>query len=120
MSTGFVEWIQSDTGDYVSFGMVVACVSITSLNIVKHLTHYSRDDLQRHIVRILLVVPVYTVACWLEMLFPDTRVIAQALVSFWEALVIYSFFNLILEFLDAELHLLFIRSLGYNKVGARD
>ena len=102
MSTGFVEWIQSDTGDYVSFGMVVACVSITSLNIVKHLTHYSRDDLQRHIVRILLVVPVYTVACWLEMLFPDTRVIAQALVSFWEALVIYSFFNLILEYVGGE------------------
>ena len=102
MSSGFVEWIQSDAGDYASFGMVVACVSITFYNIVKHLTHYTRDDLQRHIVRILLVVPVYTVAGWLEMLFPDTRIVAHSLVNFWEALVIYSFFNLILEYVGGE------------------
>ena len=102
MSTSFVEWIQSDAGDYASFGMVVACVSITFYNIIKHLTHYTRDDLQRHIVRILLVVPVYTVAGWLEMLFPDSRVVTHSLVSFWEALVIYSFFNLILEYVGGE------------------
>ena len=99
---GFLEWLESDTASIVSICMVAVCSLITLQNVIMHLANYSRDDLQRHITRIVLVVPIYTIASWLEITHPSWSIVCHAIVDFWEALVIYSFFNLILEYVGGE------------------
>lgn len=98
----FVEWLDSGSAAVVSILLLVICSVITLWNVVMHLANYSRDDLQRHITRIILVVPIYALASWLEIRYPSTAIFCHALVDFWEALVIYSFFNLILEYVGGE------------------
>ena len=100
--TAFLEWLESDSAGIVSIVMVVLCSLITLYNVVMHLANYSRDDLQRHITRIILVVPIYTIASWLQITHPSWSMVCHAVVDFWEALVIYSFFNLILEYVGGE------------------
>jgi len=100
--TSFIEWIQSDTAGFVSVGMVGLSVVITLQNVFMHLVNYTRDDLQRHIVRIILVVPIYAIASICELQLPSATMITGAFVDFWEALVIYSFFNLVLEYVGGE------------------
>jgi hypothetical protein len=100
--SGFLDWLSSDSASVVAFSMVMACTIVTLLNVVMHLMYYNRDELQRHIIRIVLVVPIYTIASYLEMKYPSTAIITHAIVGFWEALVIYSFFNLILEYVGGE------------------
>jgi hypothetical protein len=100
--SGFLEWLKSDTAELVSVCMVILCSVITLHNVILHLANYSRDDLQRHITRIVLVVPIFTIASWLEITHPGLAIYCQGVVAFWEALVIYSFFNLILEYVGGE------------------
>lgn len=98
----FLAWLDSDSAWIVSLVMVVLCSIVTLQNVFMHLLNYSRDDLQKHIIRIVLVVPIYTVASWLELTHPSWSIVCHAVVDFWEALVIYSFFNLILEYVGGE------------------
>lgn len=98
----FLTWLESDSASMVSLGMVIVCSLITLQNVIMHLANYSRDDLQRHITRIILVVPIYTIASWLEITHPSLSIFCHAVVDFWEALVVYSFFNLILEYVGGE------------------
>lgn len=100
--TALSDWLESDTASSICLVMVLICSVITFHNVVMHLLNYSRDDLQRHITRIVLVVPVYAISNYCQLVFPDAVMIAQAVVDFWEALVIYSFFNLILEYVGGE------------------
>jgi len=99
---GFLEWLESDQASMVSLAMVILCSIITLQNVIMHLANYSRDDLQRHITRIILVVPIYTIASWIEISHPSLSIFCHAVVDFWEALVVYSFFNLILEYVGGE------------------
>lgn len=100
--TALSDWLESDTAGTISLVMVVLCSIITFQNVVMHLMNYSRDDLQRHITRIILVVPIYAISSYLQLVLPGSAMIALAVVDFWEALVIYSFFNLILEYVGGE------------------
>ena len=98
----FTEWLTTDSAAYASIAMVILCSVITLQNLIMHLVNYTRDDLQRHVTRIILVVPIYTIASWMELTHPDSAIVGHAVVDFWEALVIYSFFNLILEYVGGE------------------
>jgi hypothetical protein len=100
--SAFIDWLNTDSAEYVSFIMVILCAVVSLQNVIMHLVNYSRDDLQRHVTRIILVVPIYTTASWLEITHPELQILCHAVVDFWEALVIYSFFNLILEYVGGE------------------
>ena len=99
---GFLEFLESGSAYYVSLVMVVICAALTLQNFLMHLVNYSRDDLQRHITRIILVIPIYCTVSWIVMGYPSSAIVCHAIVDFWEALVIYSFFNLILEYVGGE------------------
>lgn len=98
----FLEWLESDSANLVSILMVCICAALTLQNMFMHLMNYSRHDLQLHIIRIILVIPIYCTASWLAMAYPSSATVCHAIVDFWEALVIYSFFNLILEYVGGE------------------
>jgi hypothetical protein len=88
----------------------LACL-VSAKNIYNHLKRYSQPHLQRYIVRILLIVPVYSVGSFISLAFPEdvgslSAIFAhfqQALYfdsvrDVWEAYVIHCFLILGLIF----------------------
>jgi len=81
----------------------IGCVwSLTAHNMYKHLVHYAKPHLQTHILRILLITPIVVFFSFLALLFPDGRYPISVLRDFWEAVVIYSFLMLVLEYMGGE------------------
>ncbi|CEM30193.1 unnamed protein product [Vitrella brassicaformis CCMP3155] len=77
-------------------------VCISSYNIFMHLVNYNRPLMQRYVVRILLIVPIYSVMSVLSLSFPRAHLYFDTLRDIWEAVVIYCFLVLILEYCGGE------------------
>lgn len=69
--------------------------------IVKHLQHFTKPQHQRHIVRILFMVPVYSLTAWLNYKFVGFALYSEFLRSIYEAVVIYEFFALLMQYLGS-------------------
>eukprot|EP01056_Protomagalhaensia_sp_Gyna25_P001742 Protomagalhaensia_sp_Gyna_25__1741@NODE_1912_length_1423_cov_13_961705_g1572_i0_p1_GENE_NODE_1912_length_1423_cov_13_961705_g1572_i0NODE_1912_length_1423_cov_13_961705_g1572_i0_p1_ORF_typecomplete_len447_score53_09Solute_trans_a/PF03619_16/1_8e67_NODE_1912_length_1423_cov_13_961705_g1572_i0771417 len=78
-------------------------VVISASNIFNHLTNYSSPTLQRNIVRILIIAPLYGCFSWLSLVFPTHFVIFDAVRDIWEAVVIYCFMALMMDYAGGEL-----------------
>lgn len=77
------------------------------ITILDHLRNYRRPDLQRYTLRIIWMVPFYATAClvslWTSGLLCD---FIDAVRDVYEAIVIYSFFTLLVGYLGGERALL--------------
>jgi len=62
-----------------------------------HVLHFI-SPLQRHYIRILLLVPLYAVESWLALRYKEQRIYLEVLRESYEALVIWSFMKLLLDF----------------------
>lgn len=71
-------------------------------NIRQHLQHYSRPQLQKYIVRILVIVPVYALGSFLSLKFVNQALYFDTLRDCYEAFVVYSFLALVLSFTGGE------------------
>lgn len=72
------------------------------LEIMNHVTNYYRPKLQRHIGRVLLMVPIYALDSLITVFVPggNPEVVCGAIRSLWEAYTIYSFYMFVLEYLQ--------------------
>ena len=52
----------------------VASIILSFHLIIKHYQYYHRPEFQRHIVRIILMVPIYSVCSFLSMIYYDSAV----------------------------------------------
>ncbi|KAG8190546.1 hypothetical protein JTE90_004121 [Oedothorax gibbosus] len=75
---------------------------ITFWEITQHLVHYNKPYLQRHIIRILWMVPIYALNAWLALTFPHVGIYLDTLRECYEAYVIYNFMIFLLNFLHFE------------------
>ena len=80
----------------------VLAIFISGYNVIKHLTHYSKPHLQRSIVRILLMVPLYAALSFAALAFKDWHVILDTVRNVYEAFVVYCFLNLMLSYCGGE------------------
>ncbi|KAE8555471.1 hypothetical protein EYB25_000167 [Talaromyces marneffei] len=69
-----------------------------------HATHYSKPREQRHILRILFMVPVYCTESFLCFLFYRESVYFEVLGSCYEAFALSSFFTLLCHYAAPDLH----------------
>ena len=60
----FIAW-------FVAGVFVLLAVPITFYEVAQHLENYRMPRLQRHVIRILFMVPIYAVDCWLALRFKD-------------------------------------------------
>ncbi|TMW58889.1 hypothetical protein Poli38472_007034 [Pythium oligandrum] len=97
-------WVETNRGQ--SLLIALACSWIASMvsvyNIYQHLQHYSRPQLQRYIVRILVIVPVYALGSFLSLKFVNQALYFDTLRDIYEAFVVYSFLALVLSFAGGE------------------
>lgn len=64
----------------------------------KHLTYYTCPQQQRHIVRMLFMVPIYAIISTLSYIFFNESIYYTTICDCYEAVVITSFFNLIVQY----------------------
>ncbi|OQR82326.1 hypothetical protein ACHHYP_16215 [Achlya hypogyna] len=76
--------------------------ALTAFNMYQHLRSYTRPNLQRYILRILLIVPVYAIGSFLSFKFVREATYFNIVRDMYEAFVVYSFLNLVLAFAGGE------------------
>ena len=74
-------------------------VALSGREIRKHLENYSSPRVQKHIIRILWMPPVYAVDCFMAMRFDSIGVYLTVLREMYEAYCVWSFMALMIEFL---------------------
>jgi len=70
--------------------------------ILQHLIHFTKPEFQRHIIRILWMVPIYSVNAFLGIRFSEYSVYFDSLRECYEAYVIYNFMKYLLNYLYSE------------------
>lgn len=84
------------------FGLISVIISLWL--IFMHATHYLRPAEQRHIIRILFMIPIYSVVSFLSYMFYRKAVYFQVLRDCYEAFAISSFFSLLCYYIAPSLH----------------
>jgi len=77
---------------------VALTLPLSAHDIHMHMTHYV-SPLQKFYLRILFMVPIYSVQSWLALRFKEEKFIFATLRETYEAYTLYTFYMLMLEFL---------------------
>lgn len=77
--------------------IVLLTILLSGFQIYKHLTNYTRPNQQRHIVRIILIVPLYAVCSYLSLFFHEYQTYFAIFRDCYEAYALWQFFALCLE-----------------------
>lgn len=95
-------WIES--ADAVKIALSFACLSlvISCIHILRHLKNYSMPQVQLYVIRILFTCPVYAITSSLALSLGKHGIFAEVLRDVYEAVVVYSFMHLILEYCGGE------------------
>jgi len=82
-------------------GLCTVLATLISLHLIfKHLRSYTQPKLQRHIVRILLMVPIYAIDSWLSLQYKEFSLYFDLARDAYEAYVLYQFFSLLIAFIN--------------------
>ena len=84
---------------YSAGAFVLITVAMSTKLIYNHLTHWYMPDVQKYVVRILWMVPIYSVQSWLSLRFHNARIYIDTLRDLYEAYVIQSFLYYLMELL---------------------
>ncbi|ORY82599.1 organic solute transporter Ostalpha-domain-containing protein, partial [Protomyces lactucae-debilis] len=87
--------------------VAAGCASIFStfvsiISLWTHLKQYRKPIMQRYVVRIMLMVPLYAIASWCSLLSFTAADFIDPIRDVYEAFVIYCFFNLLVNYLGGE------------------
>lgn len=78
-------------GWFVAGTFVILTVPISMFGIFMHLHHWYRPELQRLVIRIIWLAPIYSITCWLALRFKDAAIYLNVGRECYEAWVLYSF-----------------------------
>ncbi|KAL9931438.1 hypothetical protein V8E36_009724 [Tilletia maclaganii] len=110
LSHGNINFKAHDVGWLVcGFMALIACGASFWL-VWKHLTYYTCPPQQRHIVRMLFMVPIYSLVSFASYLFYRQALYYQVIRDCYEAVTITSFFLLLLQYVGdtpEEQHIVF-------------
>ncbi|XP_066245551.1 transmembrane protein 184C isoform X1 [Euwallacea similis] len=84
---------------------VGAAIPISLWEIIQHVIHYTQPRLQKHIIRVLWMVPIYALNAWLGLIYPTASVYVDSARECYEAYVIYNFMKYLLNYLNMEMNL---------------
>lgn len=78
---------------------VFMTIPISLWGILQHLVHYTQPELQKPIIRILWMVPIYSLDSWIALKYPSIAIYVDTCRECYEAYVIYNFMTFLLNFL---------------------
>jgi Organic solute transporter Ostalpha len=82
--------------------MVCGTVIMSMRLVYLHLTHWFMPDVQKYVVRILWMVPIYAIQSYLSLRYHHARVYMSTIRDFYEAFVIASFVYFLMELLGGQ------------------
>ena len=86
-----------------SAGVMVIGTLIMSVRLIYlHFTHWYMPGVQKYVIRIILMVPIYAVQSWLSLRFHHARIYIDTIRDLYEAFVIASFVYYLIELLGGE------------------
>lgn len=91
-------------GLWLSAVFSIIAIAVSFFLIFMHATHYLKPFEQRHIIRILFMVPVYAAVSFLSFYYYNHSVYFEVLRDCYEAFAIASFFSLLCSYVAADLH----------------
>uniref|UniRef100_A0A3Q2D7M1 Transmembrane protein 184C n=1 Tax=Cyprinodon variegatus TaxID=28743 RepID=A0A3Q2D7M1_CYPVA len=81
---------------------VFMTIPISLWGILQHLVHYTQPDLQKPIIRILWMVPIYSLDSWIALKYPSIAIYVDTCRECYEAYVIYNFMTFLLNYLERQ------------------
>uniref|UniRef100_A0A667XN94 Transmembrane protein 184C n=1 Tax=Myripristis murdjan TaxID=586833 RepID=A0A667XN94_9TELE len=78
---------------------VFMTIPISLWGILQHLVHYTQPELQKPIIRILWMVPIYSLDSWIALKYPNIAIYVDTCRECYEAYVIYNFMTFLLNYL---------------------
>ena len=87
---------------FISAGTLSFLTPLTSRSIWLQTKNYRKPLLQRYVVRILLMVPIYSIASWTSMVSQTAAAFLDPVRDIYEAFTIYTFFQLLINYLGGE------------------
>ena len=90
------------TAFYSAAVVVICTVWMSTQQIYRQLTHWFMPDVQKFVVRILWMVPLFSIQSWCSLRFKDSRIYIDAVRDLYEAFVIQSFVYYLIELLGGE------------------
>ncbi|KAF2714689.1 DUF300-domain-containing protein [Pleomassaria siparia CBS 279.74] len=85
-----------------SFGALA--VAIAFFLVFRHATHYLKPYEQKHIIRILIMIPIYAIVSFLSYLYYHNAIYFELVRDCYEAFAIASFFTLMCHYIAPNLH----------------
>lgn len=79
---------------------VFMTIPISLWGILQHLVHYTQPELQKPIIRILWMVPIYSLDSWIALKYPNIAIYVDTCRECYEAFVIYNFMTFLLNYLE--------------------
>ncbi|EIW66624.1 hypothetical protein TREMEDRAFT_34766 [Tremella mesenterica DSM 1558] len=105
----------SGAGNHLPVWLLVLCGTFTAvatgvsvMSITLQLKNYRKPPLQRAVVRIMLMVPLYAISSLIAIFSLEAAFFIDAIRDLYEAFVIYTFFQLLITYLGGERSLLII------------
>ncbi|RDA83454.1 hypothetical protein CP532_1818 [Ophiocordyceps camponoti-leonardi (nom. inval.)] len=80
----------------------LAATLLSVLSIWLQAKNYRKPLLQRYVIRILVMVPIYSIASWASMVSSTTAAFLDPVRDIYEAFTIYTFFQLLINYLGGE------------------
>ena len=97
------EKTRPDFAAFYSAGAFVFITLVMSTTLIyNHLTNWYMPDVQKYVVRILFMVPLYAIQSLLSLRFHNARIYIVTLRDLYEAFVIQSFMYFLMELLGGE------------------
>uniref|UniRef100_A0A8C5LUB9 Transmembrane protein 184C n=1 Tax=Leptobrachium leishanense TaxID=445787 RepID=A0A8C5LUB9_9ANUR len=84
---------------FIALIFLVMTIPISLWGILQHLVHYTQPELQKPIIRILWMVPIYSLDSWIALKYPDIAIYVDTCRECYEAYVIYNFMIFLLNYL---------------------
>lgn len=81
----------------------ILAILLTLFLIYRHLKHWANPVAQTYIVRILLMVPVYSVASWFSLLFVRQTIYFNLVRDCYESFVLYQFLSLLIHYFEVNM-----------------
>ncbi|XP_055012761.1 transmembrane protein 184C-like [Boleophthalmus pectinirostris] len=85
---------------FIAGVFVFLTIPISLWGILQHLVHYTQPELPKPIIRILWMVPIYSLDSWLALRYPSLAIYVDTCRECYEAYVIYNFLIFLLNFLS--------------------